>query len=34
LSPETKQQYALLITPATDSTEDILHLGYFKLDKL
>jgi len=34
LSPETKQQYALLLTPAIDSTEDILHLGYFKLDKL
>ena len=29
-----KEKYKLVISTATELTEDILHLGYFKLDKL
>ena len=34
LSPELKDLYHIQITPATGLTEDEIHLGYFRLDKL
>ncbi len=34
LAPQFKEKYHLLITPTTDMTEDIVNLGYFKLDKI
>lgn len=34
LAPEFKNQYHIQITPASDSAEDTIHLGYFKLDKI
>ncbi|EMR03144.1 hypothetical protein ADICEAN_01690 [Cesiribacter andamanensis AMV16] len=34
LAPELKQAYRLQITPAPLGEEDVLHLGYFKLQKL
>jgi hypothetical protein len=33
LAPDQKEKYHVLITPAADVREDIIHLGYFKLDK-
>ena len=27
-------KYKLSLQPATDSTDDVLHIGYFKLEKL
>lgn len=34
LPPYLKEKYQLVISTGTELTEDILHLGYFKLDKL
>jgi len=34
LSPALKDQYHIQITPADNLTEDEVHLGYFRLDKL
>jgi hypothetical protein len=34
LTPEEKTKYRIQITPATDTAEDIINLGYFKLDKI
>ncbi|GGH21189.1 DUF1543 domain-containing protein [Mucilaginibacter phyllosphaerae] len=34
LSPELKDLYQIQITPADNLTEDEVHLGYFRLDKL
>jgi len=34
LAPVFKDQYRIMITPATDFPEDPVNLGYFKLDKL
>lgn len=34
LSDELKRQYAIEIMPATDTTEDEIHLGYFTMEKI
>ena len=34
LSDTTKEQYAIRLKPATTLKEDVLHLGYFKLNSL
>lgn len=34
LAPEFKDLYHIQITPATDLIDDIINLGYFKLDKI
>lgn len=34
LSPELKEKYHIIIEPEEQLTEDEIHLGYFKLDKL
>lgn len=34
LSTEFKEKYHIQIVPANDLTEDTVHLGYFKLDKI
>ena len=34
LPAPVKQQYALVLTKAEEAREDVLHLGYFRLDKL
>ena len=34
LPAAVKEQYTLVLTPATSGAEDELHLGYFRLDKL
>jgi hypothetical protein len=34
LPSSIKEKYRLAISPAAQALEDILHIGYFKLDKL
>ena len=34
LLPEYKNKFHIVITPATDSFQDTVQLGYFKLDKI
>jgi hypothetical protein len=34
LAPELKQQYRIELSPGASAEEDVLHLGYFKLQKL
>lgn len=34
LPASVKENYSIRLSPATDTKEDELHLGYFKLDKL
>lgn len=34
LSNEVKQKFRILVSPAAEATEDELHLGYFRLNKI